>query len=67
MIIIVYYIICQTIYMLSVFALLMSNTKLLCIIICYTYLGNVMDPSPYLLILWLVVLVLAFNIADTDM
>ena len=68
MIIIVYYIICQTIYMLSVFALLMSNTKLLCIIICYTYLGNVMDPSPYLPgFIWLVVLVLAFNIADTDM
>ena len=53
--------------MLSVFALLMSETKLLCIRICYTYLGNVMDPSPYLLILWLVVLLLAFNIADTDM
>ena len=36
-------------------------------IICYTYLGNEMDPSPYLLILWHDVLVLALNIADTDM
>ena len=53
--------------MLSVFALLMSNTALLCIRNCYTYFGSVMDPSPYLLILWLVVLLLAFNIADTDM
>ena len=39
--------------MLSVFALLMSDTTSLCNKICYTYLGNEMDPSPYLLILWL--------------
>ena len=37
------------------------------IINCYTYLGSVMDPSPYLLTFWLVVLILALNIADTDM
>ena len=53
--------------MLSVFALLMSETTLLCNRICYTYLGNEMDPSPNLLILWLVVLQLAINIADTDL
>ena len=53
--------------MLSVFALLMSNTTLLYKKICYTYLGKVMDPSPYLLILWLKVLELAFKIADTDL
>ena len=53
--------------MLSVFALLMSDTKLLCNKIYYTYLGKVMVPSPYLLIFWLKVLVLAFNIADTDL
>ena len=53
--------------MLSVFALLMSDTKLLCNKIHYTYLGNVMDPSPYLLILWLIVLLLAFKIADTEL
>ena len=51
--------------MLSVFALLMSDTTLLCNKICYTYLGREMDPSPYLLILWLKALALAFNIADT--
>ena len=67
MIIIVYFIQCQIIYMLSVFALLMSDTTLLCNKICYTYLGNEMDPSPYLLILWLNVLELAFKIADTDL
>ena len=67
MIIIVYYIQCQTVYMLSVFALLMSETTLLCNRIYYTYLGNEMDPSPYLLILWLYVLELAFKIADTDL
>ena len=37
--------------MLSVFALLMSDTTLLCNKIYYTYLGKVMDPSPYLLTL----------------
>ena len=51
----------------SVFALLMSETTVLCNRICYTYLGNEMDPSPYLLIFWLVVLQLAFKIADTDL
>ena len=44
---------CHIICMLSVFALLMSDTTLLCNKICYTYLGNEMDPSPYLLILGL--------------
>ena len=34
---------------------------------CYTYLGSVMDPSPYLLAFWLVILILALNIADTDL
>ena len=53
--------------MLSVFALLMSDATLLCDKIYYTYLGNVMDPSPYLLILWLDILELAFKIADTDL
>ena len=53
--------------MLSVFAFLMSDTILLCNRICYTYLGNEIDPSPYLLILWLVVLQPAFKIADTDL
>ena len=53
--------------MLSVFALLMSKTTLLCNRNYYTYLGNEMDPSPYLLILWLNVLELAFKIADTDL
>ena len=53
--------------MLSVFALLMSYTTVLCDKIYYTYLGKVMDPSPYLLTLWLKVLELAFKIADTDL
>ena len=53
--------------MLSVFALLMSDTTLLCNKNCYTYLGNEMDASPYLLILWLKILELAFKIADTDL
>ena len=33
--------------MLSVFALLMSDIKLLCNKIYYTYLGRIMVPSPY--------------------
>ena len=53
--------------MLSVFALLMSDTTLLCNKIYYTYLGSVMDSNPYLLALWLKVLELAFKIADTDL
>ena len=53
--------------MLSVFALLMSDTTLLCDKIYHTYLGSVMEPNPYLLIFWLNVLVLAFNIIDTDL
>ena len=53
--------------MLSVFALLMSDTTSLCNKMYYTYLGSVMDPSPYLLTLWLKVLELAFKIADTDL
>ena len=53
--------------MLSVFALFMSDTKLLCNKIYYTYLGNVMDPRPYLFFLWLVVLLFAFKIADTEL
>ena len=35
--------------MLLVFALLMSDTKLLCNKIYYTYLGRIMVPSPYLI------------------
>ena len=53
--------------MLSVFALLMSEATLLCNKIYYTYLGKVMEPSPYLLTVWLKVLELAFKIADTDL
>ena len=53
--------------MLSVFALLMSDTTLLCNKIFYTYLGKVMVPNPYLLTFWLKVLELAFKIADTDL
>ena len=50
-----------------VFVLLMSNTLLFLIIICSTYFGREMDPSPYLLIFWQVVLAPAVNIADTDL
>ena len=35
--------------MLSVFALLMSDTTLLCNKLYYTYLGSIMVPNPYLL------------------
>ena len=52
--------------MLLVFALLMSNTNY-SVSSFVIYLGNEMDPSPYLLIFWHDVLVLALNIADTDM
>ena len=53
--------------MLSVFALLMSVVALLCNKIYYTYIGNFMAPSPYLLVLWLETLVLALIIVDTDL
>ena len=33
----------------------------------YTYLGSFMDPSPYLLALWLKILAFAFIIVDTDL
>ena len=53
--------------MLSVFALLMSDDILLCNKICCTYLSKVMVPNPYLLTFWLILLELAFKIADTDL
>ena len=53
--------------MLSVFVLLMSAVTLLCNKIYYTYLGSIMVPKPYLLAFWLITLVLAFKIADTDL
>ena len=49
------------------FALLMSDTKLLCNKIYYTYLGRIMVTIPYLFAFWLITLVLAFKIADTDL
>ena len=53
--------------MLLVFALLMSDTTLLCNKIYYTYLGRIMVPKPYLFGFWLITLVLAFKIADTEL
>ena len=53
--------------MISVFALPMSDTTLLCSKIFYTYLGKVMVPNPYLLTFWHKVLDLAFKIAYTDL
>ena len=53
--------------MLSVFVLLMSAVTLFCTKIYYTYLGSFMDPSPYLLALWLKTLAFAFIIVDTDL
>ena len=52
--------------MLSVFALLISDTTLYNKIY-YTYLGSIMVPTPYLLAFWLKTLVLAFKIADTEL
>ena len=49
------------------FCLIMSDTKLLCNKIYYTYLGRIMVPSPYLFAFWLITLLLAFKIADTDL
>ena len=53
--------------MLSVFALLMSDTTLLCNKIYYTYLGSIMVPKPYQHAFWLKTLDLAFKIADTEL
>ena len=53
--------------MLSVFVLLMSAVPLFYTKSYYTYLGSFMDPSPYLIALWLKILAFAFIIVDTDL
>ena len=53
--------------MLLLFALLMSDTTLLCNKIYYTYLGIIMVPKPYLLAFWHTFLDLAFKITDTEL
>ena len=53
--------------MLLVFVLLMSAVALFYSTNYYTYLGSLMDPSPYLLALWLKILAFAFIIVDTDL
>ena len=53
--------------MLLVFVLLMSAVALFCTKNYYTYLGNFMDPNPYLLALCFKTLAFAFIIVDTDL